>query len=644
MTAPKRQNLMKAKKAAVKREFRLKNFLSLRGMALFLLVLAVGGMGVIGFVSGAAAGRISDGVTIGTVPVGGMTQTEATERLGSVLADYSLQFRANGLTADIKPLSAGRNGRAIAAADSEKAVREAFAVGRKPGKAKSAMERAVAYLMGHRIEMDFRLDEGALKNELETAFAGIFYPAVNAQVKVSVEGNGSIRKETVPERPGTNLDTEHAVTAALSRLNRLSSEPIAMAIRYDQPKITLPEAERAVGDVDGAMARAPLTLTAKTAVWSVSRSQLAGWLDVVSREDGTTGLGFSDSAIRKYLESKAPEFAVPPTDAIFEMTDGRVIRIEPHKNGERLDIDGAVRALEAAVFGPEKPPERIELPIISVEPEITTEKSNPYGIREIIGVGESNFRGSPANRRSNIAVGAASLNGLVVPPNTEFSLVKALGSIDGEHGYKQELVIKDNRTVPEYGGGLCQIGTTAFRVALASGLPITERRNHSYRVSYYELDGDGKYVGPGKDATIYDPSPDLKFKNDTGHAIVIMTAIDGNRLTFTFWGVSDGRVAEQGKVSVWDITPPPEKKLVPSADLAPGVEKCTESPHAGAKASFDYTVTYPDGREEKQAFYSLYRPWGEVCLIGIDPNAPPLPENSGSGTAISADASGAAGE
>ena len=69
--------------------------------------------------------------------------------------------------------------------------------------------------------------------------------------------------------------------------------------------------------------------------------------------------------------------------------------------------------------------------------------------------------------------------------------------------------------MPEYGGGLCQIGTTVFRAAVNSGLPITERRPHAYRVVYYEP--------AGFDATIYDPRPDLRFINDTENYILIQT-------------------------------------------------------------------------------------------------------------------------
>jgi vancomycin resistance protein YoaR len=172
-----------------------------------------------------------------------------------------------------------------------------------------------------------------------------------------------------------------------------------------------------------------------------------------------------------------------------------------------------------------------------------------------------------------------------------------------------ELVIKGNRTIPEYGGGLCQIGTTVFRATLASGLPVTARRNHSYRVVYYEP--------AGTDATIYDPAPDYKFVNDTGGTVLIQTRIEGDDLIFEFWGKPDGRIANQTKPRIFNITPPPPTKIIETEDLPVGEKKCTEKPHSGADTEFTYTVTYPNGEVKQEVFKSHYIPWQEVCLIGV---------------------------
>jgi vancomycin resistance protein YoaR len=110
-----------------------------------------------------------------------------------------------------------------------------------------------------------------------------------------------------------------------------------------------------------------------------------------------------------------------------------------------------------------------------------------------------------------------------------------------------ELVNKKNTTVPEFGGGICQVSTTMFRVALNTGLKITERHNHAYPVSYYNP--------PGLDATIYIPSPDLKFVNDTKNHILIQSRIEGTKLFFDFYGNPDGRQVELIGPTITEKTP-----------------------------------------------------------------------------------------
>ncbi|MBU4332454.1 VanW family protein, partial [Patescibacteria group bacterium] len=220
--------------------------------------------------------------------------------------------------------------------------------------------------------------------------------------------------------------------------------------------------------------------------------------------------------------------------------------------------------------------------------------------------------GSPTNRRHNIGVGANKLNGLLIAPDEEFSLVQTLGEVNAATGYLPELVIKGNETIPEYGGGLCQIGTTAFRVAIYSGLPITERRPHSYRVSYYEP--------AGMDATIYNPRPDLKFTNDTGNYILFTTEIDSDILTFHFYGTNDSRKIEvENPPRIWNIKYPGPTKIIETLNLEPGEKKCTERAHNGADTLFTRKITYADDREPlEEEWFSRYVPWQAVCLLGVE--------------------------
>ena len=151
----------------------------------------------------------------------------------------------------------------------------------------------------------------------------------------------------------------------------------------------------------------------------------------------------------------------------------------------------------------------------------------------LLTTGETSFAGSPKNRIHNIIVGTARFNGLVVMPGEEFSFNTYLGDVDQKNNYLPELVIKENVTTPEFGGGICQISTTAFRAAMQAGLDITYRRNHSYPVSYYGA--------PGFDATVYQPAPDFRFLNDMKTPILLKTSVVGSKVRFEVWGTSDGR-------------------------------------------------------------------------------------------------------
>lgn len=151
----------------------------------------------------------------------------------------------------------------------------------------------------------------------------------------------------------------------------------------------------------------------------------------------------------------------------------------------------------------------------------------------LLATGESSFAGSPRNRIHNIQVGTSKFDGVLIMPGEQFSFVSYLGSVDAANGYLPELVIKENVTTPEYGGGICQISTTAFRAAMQAGLKIDARQNHSYPVAYYGT--------PGYDATVYSPAPDLRFTNDTGSPVYLHTKIVGSKLMFEVWGKSDGR-------------------------------------------------------------------------------------------------------
>jgi len=246
-------------------------------------------------------------------------------------------------------------------------------------------------------------------------------------------------------------------------------------------------------------------------------------------------LSVDENPIKIFLEDLGREHNKDPVDAKLQMEDGKVTVFAVSENGLKLDQEKSLAKIKENLTSDNLSLE-IELPYQETKPEISLESLNNMGITDLIGEGRSNFRGSPKNRIFNIKVATSRFNGILIKPGEEFSFTKILGEVDGEHGYLPELVIKKDKTEPEFGGGICQVSTTTFRAAIYSGLKITARRNHAYPVQYYNPQG--------LDATVYVPRPDLRFINNTPAYILIQTEISGTELIFRFFGTSDGRRIE----------------------------------------------------------------------------------------------------
>lgn len=451
----------------------------------------------------------------------------------------------------------------------------------------------------------YKWDKDQHRQILENSFKDLLSEKKEASYYFNEAGSLGITSENI----GQTFDYDKALAETKKQIQELMTSEINLLVIADKPAIGKNILEKYKDQVAALAKRGDFYLTYNDKNWNIPNNIWRTWLKLKPGGNNYY-VGLDNDKVAKYLEESGikEETEVKTKDAKFKLVDGKVAEFTSSQDGLSINLNDTVKAMETTLNNSGELETAMVVDV--TKSNIDNQDVNDMGILEIIGTGESDFSGSPANRIHNIKVGADSLEGVLIKPGEEFSLMTALGEIDGEHGYLQELVIKGDQTIPEYGGGLCQIGTTVFRTALASGLPITERRNHSYRVSYYEP--------AGTDATIYNPWPDLKFKNDTGKYILIQYRIDGTKLYFDFWGTKDGRVAITTEPEIYNIVAPPEKKIIKTTDLEPGKTKCTERAHYGADAKFDYSVQYPDKPEPvEETFYSHYIPWQEVCLLGV---------------------------
>ena len=133
------------------------------------------------------------------------------------------------------------------------------------------------------------------------------------------------------------------------------------------------------------------------------------------------------------------------------------------------------------------------------------------------------------NRVYNISKACDILNGVTIPNGSEFSFNNTIGPMGEENGYKLAKGFDDKgKLIDIPGGGMCQVSSTLYNVALMANLEIKERHPHSRRVYYVPVD---------KDATVYYPSLDLKFINNTGYDLKLSAQNDNYSVTIKMYKI-----------------------------------------------------------------------------------------------------------
>lgn len=326
---------------------------------------------------------------------------------------------------------------------------------------------------------------------------------------------------------------------------------------------------------------------------------------------------YSQQALTHKLSPLIKQLTIDPVDAIFTFENGRVTAFRPSSNGQHVDMNQLQQDILSKIsfmFATDHASSFvIHIPIATVKPKIATSDANNLGIKELIGTGTSLFQHSIAGRIYNVELAASRVNGALVAPGEEFSFAKTVGDVSAFTGYQQAYVIQNGKTVLGDGGGVCQVSTTLFRAVLNAGLPITERHAHAYRVGYYEEDGP-----PGIDATVYVPSVDFRFRNDTGHYILIQTAVDPSilRLTFYLYGTSDGRTVTMTNPVVSNIIPAPPPIYTDDPTLPQGTLKQVDFAANGATVKFSRTVMKDGKVYISDNYTSVYQPWAAAYLRG----------------------------
>ncbi len=566
------------------------------------------------------------GTKLGSIDIGSLTYEQAKKKTQSELdamSRHGFVYLGQDKKATIYPivsLGSADSSFPIVMWQPEKSL-ETILKFQKDERPSNLLNKIKVMLGGKSWHLDYTWDKERHLGILQEDFNALLASKKEASFQFDSANNLQVNTEVV----GQTFTYEQAMKDTEEQIKNLYLADINLAVVDDKPLVTSELINEFRVEISTTVNQGDLMASYEDKAMTIKNSDWRQWLQIKFKKNKSY-LGFDIEKAKKYFDDNnlSGDIEILVQDSKFRLTDGKVSEFMASREGRMIDWIKTIGEAEKIISDNKN---NFAVVVEIVQPKVVNNDANDLGIGTLLGTGHSDFSGSPVNRVHNINVGANTLNGLLINPGEEFSLITALGDIDGEHGYKQELVIKGNKTTPEYGGGLCQIGTTVFRAALSTGLPIKERRNHSYRVRYYEP--------AGMDATIYDPKPDLRFLNDTGNYVLVQSRIEGMQLYFDFWGTSDGRIATTTKPIVYNLVPPAPSKQIKTIDLKPGQKKCTESPHTGADTKFDYSVLYSGQTEPiKETFSSHYIPWQEVCLIGATQEEIDAEKNGESGSGV----------
>lgn len=415
---------------------------------------------------------------------------------------------------------------------------------------------------------------------------------------------------------GRRIDTDLIKSQILSQFDNFSNQPIIFSINTYEPQVTEAKAKEIQAQANQILAAGDIVIKYEDEEFRADDDMIASFMrSKISEKD--MQLAFNDDRIKLFVDSIAKSVDATPANAKISFKDGKMSILESSHDGKTLDSTAAMSDIKSHLLSRISQTEKateITLNVAVQKSEVRDDNLSAMGINELIGTAMTDFKGSPSNRVHNITVGAAALNGVLLKSGDEFSTLAHLGAIDASTGYLPELVIKEDRTVPEFGGGLCQVSSTLFRAALQSGMKITERQAHKYRVSYYE-------PPVGMDATIYDPAPDFKFINNYSGYVLVQSKIEKTKITFEFYGTKDGRKVNVSDPVLYDFTDPDPPSYTETDTLAVGQTKLQEKAHQGVSAKFDYRVEASNGDVlQTKTFTSKYVPWQEKWLVGRGTN------------------------
>ena len=580
---------------------------------------------IVGFDYGINAGKIHYGVRAGGIKIGGKTVEEAQKYLDEQLAVASKSPVKVTYNKDFWEVSSKDIELKF---DSNKMARNGFALGRSGNFFENIATRFKAYGGKHSVALVFNTNE-----EKSARVQAKIQKKTDSSSKnsyVELEGGTFVVHEG---NDGTSLNTT-VLMRSLAQAMIQSTKSIEAPVDVEKMGVSKVEAQKAA-QAAAKLSQTSVKVTHDKKEWNLSSEDIKKLFAFKSSNDvkkddaiiNETTLKSTDGVFltpyispelvgKRVIKKMGQDVGHAAVNAKFSTKGGKVAII-PSKNG--VGADPLVLSKDiVSVLESSKTPKVVAVKTTAVEPKITTEKAQTMGIKERIGTYSTTF--SPGNkaRVTNIQLLASSLDNILVAPGATFSFNGAVGERTAEKGYQEAGAIVDGELVEQLGGGICQVNTTLFNAVLLSGLPISQRINHSNYISHYPT---------GRDATVSWGGPDFKFVNNQKTWVLISSSYSNSSVTISLYGTDPGYDVSLS-TSDWSNIKKYPTKEIKDPKLKAGTKVVESSGVDGGVISVTRTVK-KDGKQVSQSkFTSHYQPKAQVVRVGTKEEATPEKEEA----------------
>ncbi len=335
---------------------------------------------------------------------------------------------------------------------------------------------------------------------------------------------------------------------------------------------------------------------------------------LVGRKSSDKVIRYDVSTIQR--EPKAIDVDVVYASVYKEAKDAKIDETkkppvyEKHENGVDFDKEELRRVL--AQDGNDEEGKVIEFKLKITEPKVKLADLKWELYSDLLGTYSTSFSTAYgyANRNTNIKVASQYINGTIVMPGDTFSFNKTVGNCGlASRGFKMATVYSGGKVEQGMGGGVCQVSSTLYNAVLYANLEIVQRDNHGYTVSYVDC---------SRDATIYYPYIDFKFKNTREYPIKIVAQYNSaGKITFSIYGTKEENEYDVS-IESYVLTRIPRSTTYVNDNTLEKGNRVTDIYGQDGFTSIAYRVLKKDGKIVKKTVLSndTYSPMNTVIKVG----------------------------